>query len=606
MFSGEVLGFCVAAAAFLGAFLFMFRTRGADVVYAAPPSPAPLELGPSLGREWNDPMRPGYGLEDKTFGDARMADFTLPSDRELMTDLFAGPRGIFLGWAMGQFDRDWVFHQQRTINYGGPRHGLTCAPTRSGKGACAIIPNLLSLNRSIIVVDPKGQNAAVTAPFRSDMTNTFLLNPFNEHGLGTSRFNPLAHLHIDDPNVFADVASLSEALIITDGKDPHWPDSARNLVSVIILHLLATRGDEVALPQIREILGLPQAALVKEVKAMMRSPYPFISELAGQFLENTDEIKNIVSTARTQTKFLSDPLLAHPDTGVLTGDDFRIKDFKKRVSTLYLILPARHMAAYARFLRLVIVSALDQLTSVTRGINTLFMLDEFKTLGHLSAIENAFSLAAGYNVQLWPFIQNLSQLRDVYGETAWMDFLSGCGFIQWFAPNDDFTAEYISKRIGDYTQFVQSSSKGTSEGTGDNTGFSHGAGGKGPNLQNGRNEPRSGRIPASPCPKLECVSCRRRASWRCLRTNNTSCSTGSNTPCSRSASRTTTSRALKTLRRRIPSMPSHLRSKQKKPPVRVGLEARSKVAFRPSWLSSLGGSTPTTRCCRPCRETAPR
>ena len=175
-----------------------------------------------------------------------------------------------------------------------------------------------------------------------------------------------------------------------------------------------------------------------------------------------------------QTKFLSDPLLADPDTGVLTGDDFRISDFKRNVSTLYLILPARHMAAYARLLRLVIVSALDQLTSQTGGINTLFMLDEFKTLGHLSAIENAFSLAAGYNVQLWPFIQNLSQLRDVYGETAWMDFLSGCGFIQWFAPNDDFTAEYISKRIGDYTQFVASTSHGTSEGGGSSSGFSHG------------------------------------------------------------------------------------------------------------------------------------
>jgi type IV secretion system protein VirD4 len=460
---------------------------GADEAYAPPArrsSPAPL----ALSRKWQDPMRPGFGLEDKTFGDARMADFTLPSDAELMSGLFAGPKGIFLGWAMGKFDRDWVFHDTRTINYGGPRHGLTCAPTRSGKGACAIIPNLLVLNRSILVVDPKGQNAAVTAPFRSGMSRTFLLNPFNEHGLGTSRFNPLAHLRIGDPNVFADVASLAEALIITEGKDPHWPDSARNLVSVIILHLLATRGENAALPQIREVLGLPQAALIKEIEAMMRSPYPFISELAGQFLENTDEIKNIVSTARTQTKFLSDPLFADPETGVLTGDDFRATDFKKHVSTLYLILPARHMAAYARFLRLVIVSALDQLTSVTGGVKTLFMLDEFKTLGHLSAIENAFSLAAGYNVQLWPFIQNLSQLRDVYGETAWMDFLSGCGFIQWFAPNDDFTAEYISKRIGDYTQFVVNSSKGTSEGWGDNAGFSYGSGGNGKNVQNGRND----------------------------------------------------------------------------------------------------------------------
>ena len=432
-------------------------------------------------------MRPGYGKEDKTFGDARMADFTLESDAPLMKDVLSGTSGIFLGWAMGRFDRDWAFHEQRGINYTGPRHALTVAPTRSGKGACAIIPNLLTLDRSVIVVDPKGQNAAVTSGFRSAVTRSFLLNPFNEHGLGTSRFNPLAHFSIDDANVFADVASLSEALIITEGKDPHWPDSARNLISVLILHLLATRGKDAALPQIREFLGLPHAALVKEIEKMMRSPHPFISELAGQFLENTDEIKNIVSTARTQTKFLSDPLFSDPATGVLTGDDFRMRNLKKELSTLYLILPMRHMAAYSRFLRLIVVSALDQLTSTTGGIRTLFMLDEFAALGHLSAIENAFSLAAGYNVQIWPFLQSLSQLRDVYGETAWMNFLSGCGFTQWFAPADEFTAEYISKRIGDFTQFVANTSHGTSEGSGDNTGFSHTSGGKNPNLQNGRN-----------------------------------------------------------------------------------------------------------------------
>lgn len=30
------------------------------------------------------------------------------------------------------------------------------------------------------------------------------------------------------------------------------------------------------------------------------------------------------------------------------------------------------------------------------GVKTLLMLDEFKMLGYLSAVENAFSLAAGY------------------------------------------------------------------------------------------------------------------------------------------------------------------------------------------------------------------
>jgi type IV secretion system protein VirD4 len=413
---------------------------------------------------------------DTTLGDARLADWVRAEDIARMRDLLpASMTGLFLGWAIGNFRPEKAPRLKRPIHYAGPRHLLTVAPTRSGKGVCAIIPNLLTLDRSVICIDPKGQNAAVTARYRSEMSETYLLNPFNEHGLGTSRFNPLAHLSIDDPNVFADVASLAEALIITEGKDPHWPDSARNLCSCLILHELATKGAGATLPGIRAILGLPDELLVKRIGEMAMSPYPFIAQLAGQFLGATNEIKNIVSTARTQTKFLSDPLLAHPERGVLTGDDFRLADFKRYRSTLYVILPSRHTEAYARLLRLVTVSAIDQLTASTGGVPTVLMLDEFKMLGRLSAVETAFSLAAGYNLQIWPFVQNLNQLVEVYGEKTYQDFVSGCGVLQFFAPNDEFTAEFISKRTGDFTQIVRNKSTNHSFSSGSSTGHSQGA-----------------------------------------------------------------------------------------------------------------------------------
>ena len=41
-------------------------------------------------------------------------------------------------------------------------HLLTVAPTRTGKGTGAIIPNLLDAERSVLCIDPKGENASVT------------------------------------------------------------------------------------------------------------------------------------------------------------------------------------------------------------------------------------------------------------------------------------------------------------------------------------------------------------------------------------------------------------------------------------------------------------
>lgn len=48
----------------------------------------------------------------------------------------------------------------KLLHYDGAAHLLTMAPTRSGKGVGTIIPNLLLLDRSVICIDPKGENAA--------------------------------------------------------------------------------------------------------------------------------------------------------------------------------------------------------------------------------------------------------------------------------------------------------------------------------------------------------------------------------------------------------------------------------------------------------------
>lgn len=109
----------------------------------------------------------------------------------------------------------------------------------------------------------------------------------------------------------------------------------------------------------------------------------------------TREFQSILSTALTQTAFLDDPAIAYS----LGGDDFRFIDLKRKPVTVYLILPSRYIAAYARWLRLMVVSAISDLTSTAEKSDkpVLLLLDEFAQLGHLSSIENAMALAAGFS-----------------------------------------------------------------------------------------------------------------------------------------------------------------------------------------------------------------
>ena len=118
------------------------------------------------------------------------------------------------------------------IIYTGERHLLLFGANGTGKGTRFLIPNLLSIaDRSIVVIDPKGELAAVTADYRRTVSDVVLLNPFNVLGLGSAGFNPLAALDPKSPNFYDDAAALGEALIkLETGTGAHWTELAQGLV----------------------------------------------------------------------------------------------------------------------------------------------------------------------------------------------------------------------------------------------------------------------------------------------------------------------------------------------------------------------------------------
>jgi len=88
----------------------------------------------------------------------------------------------------------------------------------------------------------------------------------------------------------------------------------------------------------------------------------------------------------------------------------------------------------------------------------LALCDEFPQYGRLAAFETAMKIAAGYGCQLWPFITDLGTLREVYGE-SYTAFIAAASVRQFFAPQDPFTADYISQLCGTATVVTRSVSQ---------------------------------------------------------------------------------------------------------------------------------------------------
>lgn len=179
---------------------------------------------------------------------------------------------------------------ERLIGIDDNRHMLTVGGSRSGKSV-TLVANLLFYRGSVLALDPKGELANLTARRRAALgQDVCVLDPFatcEDHVAPyRKRYNPLAVLDPASPTIIEDTGMIADALVVASGaKDPHWDDSARNLIEGLILHaatdeafegqrtLIAVRGllrDALARDEADEELFAVEAAMLANAQRLDR------------------------------------------------------------------------------------------------------------------------------------------------------------------------------------------------------------------------------------------------------------------------------------------------------------------------------------------------
>lgn len=375
----------------------------------------------------------------------------------------------------------------RLLHYDGPAHLLTLAPTRAGKGVGTVIPNLLLVERSVLVIDPKGENARIAGEARRRFGDVFILDPFEVTGLPSSAYNPLDRLTPDSLDLGEDAASLAEALVMDapgQSGDAHWNDEAKALLSGLIMFCVCHEdANRRTLASVREYLTLPLDRLHALLELMQDSDAAdgLIARSANRFLGKADrEAASVLSGAQRHTHFLDSTRIAR----VMARSDFHFADLRHQITSVFLVLPSNRLDAYSRWLRLLVSQALQDIARDAEApsapskrvtpspalserpgqpsdhleSSALFLLDEFAVLGRLEAVERAMGLMAGYGLQLWPILQDMSQLKDLYGARAGT-FIANAGVQQVFGVNDFETAKWLSQMMGKETTRYQTESQ---------------------------------------------------------------------------------------------------------------------------------------------------
>ena len=344
------------------------------------------------------------------------------------------------------------------------RHLVTIAGSRAGKGVSMIVPNLLNYRGSVVCVDPKGENAAVTAKWRADVLghDIVVLDPFGvAKGVDDYRktFNPLALIDPDDREALDDVAGLADAIVVKSGKDPHWDESARAFLKGVMLLMLSWLSDPDlrSLPLLRQLVmrGLENDAgedSFGELLRVMKSSLAFEGAIAGAGATiermGDNERGGVLSNVARQTEFLE----SEPIRDCMMGSTFDPSRLKSHGTTVYLVLPEWRLGTHSRWLRLMIGSLLVSLQRSEKlppgRPPVLFILDEMATLGHMESIERAAGYIAGFGVKLWSILQDLGQLKDIY-DRRWETFLGNAGVLTAFGNTDATSLDYLSKRLGE-------------------------------------------------------------------------------------------------------------------------------------------------------------
>lgn len=124
--------------------------------------------------------------------------------------------------------------------------------------------------------------------------------------------------------------------------------------------------------------------------------------------------KDFLGGARRATEWLDDDAIAD----CLADSTFQMSDLKTGNASLYLVLPSdgTFLKTYGAFLRLFVKTALNAMGKHQKGKRCLFILDEFYSLKKLDELIESVGFLPSYGVHLWPFMQNLTQLYELYGK----------------------------------------------------------------------------------------------------------------------------------------------------------------------------------------------
>ncbi|MDR3620486.1 MAG: type IV secretory system conjugative DNA transfer family protein [Paludisphaera borealis] len=368
--------------------------------------------------------------------------------------------GILLGWEDEERASFGFEHKtpeppsNELISFEGDEPICIIAPTGAGKGRDFILPNILTHDGPLIVVDIKGELAEVCARRRMEMGyDVAVLDPFMITSFRGARLNPFDLLDLPGSQLDSDAEMLAAQM--GEGKrsekDPFWSDQASSLVAGLIAAAYSVRWQRECSPcRLVEYLfaddvSYDLAVMLDTIgKGLPKFAYRAIAGFLQAPENNTRP--SILSTAQTFVRALGSEAVQ----ACLTQSSIKLDDvIAGRPLDVFIVIPPNKLQSHAALIRLwvgALLTAIMQRRELPEK-RTMMVLDEAAQLGTFGPLLTACTLLRGFGLQLVTVWQDVAQMKSLYALNA-STILNNAGAILSFGQGHYAGAKESSEVLG--------------------------------------------------------------------------------------------------------------------------------------------------------------
>ncbi|MEM0928050.1 MAG: type IV secretory system conjugative DNA transfer family protein [Pseudomonadota bacterium] len=367
--------------------------------------------------------------------------------------LKASPKAVFLG-----------FTERQAVWYHGTGGLLLVAGARGGKLRDLLAYNICNgilSDETLVVLDMKGELAAISQDQTPDQKFCGYWNPMALHGLPAHRINPLEIYRRDSPSLVSDIKVLFENLIPLSGSanGQYFERRAREFGEGIALTLVQLHGC-LTYPDLYRVINLIPGggdAWLDFAFEMSECGFPVSQRVEEEIASSRDSpeggFRGILGELFKAFAPLSDPILMNAVSPHADGTfDIALADISSGPQKwqFYLMPPAEFIDAWSPVIKSVFVTLMLYKSRAPSAPRQTWVLDECAQLGGFPLVVKLFTYGAGIGIRPWAVFQSTYQM-DQLGPNARNVITSSAALQSYFAVRDIDSAEAVSRRLGAQT-----------------------------------------------------------------------------------------------------------------------------------------------------------